>query len=181
MSYLDITLGAFLVFGAVRGFMKGFISQIFGLAALFVGIFGAIKFSGWASEKLAHLFNINSETLPLISFLVVLCILVVVVLLIGKLVDGMVESTKLGILNRVCGSLFSITKIALLLSVLLWTLSFLNSNSGILPKKTVEESYLYKPIEKFAPTVIPLLRIEELSTTIKRTISTDPQDEKPSK
>lgn len=178
MGYLDIILGAFLIFGAVRGFMKGFISQVFGLAALFIGILGAIKFSGWASEKLAILFDTKSETLPLISFLVVLFVLVIVVLLIGKLVDGMVESTKLGILNRIFGSLFSITKIALLLSVLLWTLSFLNSNEGIIPKKTIEESYLYKPIEKFAPTVIPLLRIEELSTRIKRTISDEPRAEK---
>jgi len=177
MGYLDIILGALLIFGAVRGFMKGFVSQIFGLAALFVGIFGAIKFSGWASEKLAHLFNTNSETLPLISFLTVFCVLVVVVLLIGKLVDSMVEATNLGMLNRLCGSLFAMTKTALILSVLLWTISLFNSKTGILPKKAIEESYLYKPIEKFAPTIIPLLRIEEISTQIKKTISNDSPSE----
>ena len=167
MGFLDIILGAILIFGAIRGFMKGFISQIFGLAALFIGLLGAIKFSGWASEKLAHLFSTNTETLPLISFLVVFFILVIIVLLIGKLIDGMVNSTKLSVANRIFGALFSMTKIALILSVLLWTVSYLDSRAGLLPPKAVEKSYLYKPIEKFAPTVVPILRIDEVVTTAK--------------
>jgi len=180
MGYLDIIIGALLVFGAVRGFMKGFISQIFGLAALFIGIFGAIKLSGWASGKLAGFFNTSSDTLPLISFLVVLLILVVAVLLIGKLVDGMVNATKLGIPNRIFGALFSIAKVGLILSVLFWTFSYFDSKTGVLPKKAIDESYLYKPIAKFAPTVIPLLRIEEIKTSIKEATSNDSQD-KPTK
>jgi len=180
MGYIDIVLGALLIIGAIRGFMKGFISQLFGLAALFVGIFGAIKLSGWASEKIAAVVNTNSDTLPLISFLVVFFILVIVVLLIGKVVDGMVESSKLGIPNRIIGALFSITKVALILSVVLWTFTYFDSKTGVLPKKAIEESYLYKPISKFAPTVVPLLRIDEIKTTIHESTTNDTQD-KPTK
>ena len=172
MGYIDIILGALLIIGAIRGFMKGFVSQIFGLAALFIGIFGAIKFSGWASGKIAEVVTTSSDTLPLISFLIVFFFLVILVLLIGKLVDGMVESSSLGIPNRLFGALFSITKVALILSVVLWTFTYFDSKTGVLPKKAIEESYLYKPISIFAPTVVPLLRIDEIKTTLNNSEET---------
>ena len=180
MGYIDIVLGALMIIGAIRGFMKGFISQLFGLAALFIGIFGAIKLSGWASGKIAAVVNTNSDTLPLVSFLVVFFTLVIVVLLIGKLVDGMVESSKLGIPNRIIGALFSITKVALILSVVLWTFTYFDSKTGVLPKKAIEESYLYKPISKFAPTVVPLLRIDEIKIPLHESTPDNNQD-KPTK
>ena len=45
MSIIDIVLGALLLFGLIRGAMKGLFVEIASLFALVLGVFGAIHFS----------------------------------------------------------------------------------------------------------------------------------------
>ena len=85
MNYFDIIIGILIIIGAIRGFIKGFVSQLFGILALVVGIFAAIKFSSWAADKLVMWFHIQSELLPIISFLVVFGVIAIALLLVGKL------------------------------------------------------------------------------------------------
>ncbi|MCK5906820.1 MAG: CvpA family protein, partial [Flavobacteriales bacterium] len=44
-NYIDLVLGGILVYGAIKGLMKGLIVEIAGLLALIIGVWGAIHFS----------------------------------------------------------------------------------------------------------------------------------------
>ena len=50
MSVVDIVLGSLLLFGTVRGLMKGLFVEVASLIALVVGVYGAIHFSGYAPD-----------------------------------------------------------------------------------------------------------------------------------
>ncbi|HUX55125.1 MAG TPA: CvpA family protein [Williamwhitmania sp.] len=163
MNYFDIIIGILLIIGAIRGFIKGFVSQLFGILALVVGIFAAIKFSSWAADKLVIWFHIQSELLPIISFLVVFGVIAVALILVGKLFDKVLEAASLGIINRLAGSIFAILKTALIISVVLWGINFLDAKTGFLPKDAVSRSVLYAPLSNLAPSVLPYLRMESKS------------------
>jgi len=49
MNVLDIILGALLLFGLVRGFMKGLFVEVASLVALIAGVYGAIHFSSFTA------------------------------------------------------------------------------------------------------------------------------------
>ncbi|HUW05451.1 MAG TPA: CvpA family protein [Williamwhitmania sp.] len=162
MNYFDIIIGILLIIGAIRGFIKGFVSQLFGILALVVGIFAAIKFSSWAADKLVMWFHIQSELLPIISFLVVFGAIAVALILVGKLFDKVLETASLGIINRLAGSIFAILKTALIISVILWGVNFIDTKVRFLPDDAVNKSILYKPLSLLAPAVLPYLHLDDM-------------------
>ena len=50
MSIIDIVLGVLLLFGLIRGLMKGLFVELASLVALVLGVWGAIHFSFYAAE-----------------------------------------------------------------------------------------------------------------------------------
>ena len=52
MTVLDIVLAALLLFGLIKGLMKGLFVEVASLIALIAGIYGAIHFSAFAFDFL---------------------------------------------------------------------------------------------------------------------------------
>ena len=61
MNYIDIILGLLLIFSAIGGFKNGLIAEIASLAALILGIWGAIHFSDNTTELLIKYFDLKSD------------------------------------------------------------------------------------------------------------------------
>ena len=68
MNYIDLTIGGLLIFGAVRGFFKGLIVEVAALAALVLGIIGALLFSSIIGDFLSPILK-QSPLLPQVLFL----------------------------------------------------------------------------------------------------------------
>ena len=68
MSIIDIVLGALLLFGLIRGTMKGFFVEVASLVALVLGVYGAIHFSGFAAEFLESKVDWAQKTINIIAF-----------------------------------------------------------------------------------------------------------------
>ena len=88
---IDILFLVILIWGIYKGYSRGFVLSIFSLAALFIGIFAALKFSHIAAVYLQDWFSISSKYLPLISFLAVFILIIILIRLLGKLVEKFVE------------------------------------------------------------------------------------------
>ena len=52
MSVIDIVLGALILFGLIRGLMKGLFVEVASLVALIAGVYGAIHFGNFAGDIL---------------------------------------------------------------------------------------------------------------------------------
>ena len=68
MAVIDIVLGALLLFGLVRGFMKGLFVEVASLVALVAGVYGAIHFSYFVAEFLQTKTEWNEKTINLVAF-----------------------------------------------------------------------------------------------------------------
>lgn len=159
MNYIDIVLGLLLAFSAINGFRKGLIVELASLAALILGIWGAIEFSDITSEFLVENFNMNSDHLNIISFVVTFVVIVILVHIVGSVVNKLVETVMLGFINKLAGLVFGILKAALILSIILVVFDKIDEEVEILSSESKSESRLYEPIRNLAPSIFPFIDI----------------------
>ena len=157
MNYIDIILILLLVFSAISGFRKGLIVELASLAALILGIWGAIEFSDVTSDFLVENFNMNSEHLNIISFIVTFVVIVILVHIVGGVVNKMVETVMLGFLNKLAGLVFAIVRAALILSIILVIFDKIDEDVQILSPEVKSESRMYEPIRNLAPSLFPFI------------------------
>jgi len=170
---VDVILVILLVIGAVRGFMKGFIAQLFSLAALLLGIWGAIRFSDFTATLLMEQFNFNNQYLPLISFAITFAAIVIAVHFLGKLIEGLFDLTVLGVVNKISGLVFGFIKTAFILSVIIVLVEKINVRMNFYSREATESSIVYTPVSKLAPAVFPYLHFDTIKNSIKEQIKTE--------
>jgi len=156
-NYLDLFLGAILVYGIIKGLMKGFLVEIAGLLALILGVWGAIHFSDVVGEFLSSKFDWNEKYISLSAFIITFLGIVIAISTLGKALTSVASVIALGWLNRLLGGIFGFAKFAFMLSVLLTIVMQLNSQFNFIEEKTIKESLLFKPVSEIAPAVLPML------------------------
>jgi membrane protein required for colicin V production len=159
MNYIDIVFCVILIIAAIQGFRKGFVVEFASLAALVLGIWGAIKFSDWTAGYISRTFNYNPEYLSALAFLLTFVGIVILVHLLGKLLDNTVKAVALGFLNRLAGIIFGMLKTAVVLSILLLLFDPVDENVHILPTKQKTESKVYSPMKQLVPTLFPFIKL----------------------
>ena len=168
MNILDIIFLVPLLFALYRGFKKGVIHMIASLAALLLGIFGAIKLRPVFASFLDSVFNISPDHMNVIAFAVAFVTIVLVIHLIAFLVDKLVKAVALNFVNRLLGMAFGLLVTAFVISMILWPINQVNAEKQIIKPKHIEGSLLYKPLSGFAPAVFPYLKKEEWKQYVPR-------------
>ena len=156
MNYaIDIIILLCLGWGAYKGFRKGFIIQSFVILALVLAIWGGLAFAGRLEPFMQKHFRMNDLVSSIVSFILVFALIVILVYTSGYLVSKVADAVALGMINRLSGAAFGIIANALVLSVLILLFNRINEKKRFIEKETLEKTYLYKPIGKFAPAIFP--------------------------
>jgi membrane protein required for colicin V production len=158
MSTLDIILAVFLLYFAFKGFTNGFIISIATLAGLVLGFYAASHFSEFTANWLQQDMGLKSGNIKLIAYVVTFVIVIVLIFLLGKFLTGVVKTVGLGIVNRLAGALFGISKGVLIASFLFLLFSRIDPKGSLFTAEHKKGSVLYKPVSVVAPAVIPLLQ-----------------------
>lgn len=161
MNVLDIIFLIPLMFALYRGFKKGLIHMIASLAALLLGIFGAMKLRPVFAALLDSVFNIAPEHINAIAFAVAFVTIVLVVHMVAILVNKLIKAVALNLVNRLLGMAFGLLVTAFVISMILWPINQLNSEKQIIKSNHIESSLLYKPLSTFAPAVFPYLKKQD--------------------
>jgi membrane protein required for colicin V production len=159
MNYIDLILAIILIIAAVQGFRKGFIVELASLAALVLGIWGAIKFSDWTADFITDTTGFHSKHLTTIAFVVTFITIVIVIHILGKVLDNTVKAIALGFLNRLAGIIFGVLKAAVILSIFLLLFDSIDENVHILPATQKAESKIYSPMKQLVPTLFPFIKL----------------------
>ncbi|HAQ19225.1 MAG TPA: colicin V production protein [Prolixibacteraceae bacterium] len=174
MNYIDLILGIILILAAIQGFRNGFIVELASLAALVLGIWGAIRFSDWTADFITDITNYRSEHLSTIAFVVTFIAIVIIVHILGKMLDSVVKAVALGFLNRLAGIIFGVLKTAVILSIFLLLFENIDENVHILPSRQKAESKIYEPMKQLVPTLFPFIKLwsteKETEPEIKTTM-----------
>ncbi|WP_158839930.1 CvpA family protein [Polaribacter sp. L3A8] len=162
MNIFDIIIASLLLFGFVRGILKGLFVEVASLVALIGGVYGAIHFSHFASNFLTAYVSWKPEYISLASFAITFVIIILVIALLGKALTKIADFASLGILNKILGGVFGALKIGLILSVVFIFFGKMNDTIPFIEKETLEESILYAPVKKVAPSIFPSIIKEEV-------------------
>ena len=162
MNIIDILLGALLLFGMIRGLMKGLFVEVASLIALIAGVYGAIHFSNFVAEFLIEHVSWGEQTINLAAFAITFVIIVLAISLAGKALTKLADFAALGFLNKLLGALFGVLKTGLILSIVLLVFSKMNNTVPFLEEEDLEDSVLYEPVKSLAPMIFPnFITVEE--------------------
>jgi membrane protein required for colicin V production len=161
MTAFDIIVIIPLIWGAYRGFSKGLIMETATLVALFLGVFLAVKFSDTTADILNVSFSIDPRYISIVAFAVTFLAVVFTVIITAKLVERFAEAAELTTPNKIGGSALGLFKYALGISVIIFLLNCAGKNGTFFSEETRTKSFLYKPLEVIASTILPMSDLKE--------------------
>ncbi|WP_194766189.1 CvpA family protein [Tamlana sp. I1] len=179
MGVIDIVLGALILFGLVRGFMKGLFVEVASLVALIAGVYGALHFSNFAADFLQSKTDWEEKTISIAAFAITFVVIVLAIGLAGKALTKLANFAALGILNKLLGGVFGALKIALILSVILNIFDRMNNTITFLEDDTVKNSILYEPVKSIVPLIYPSVLEETEKLNSDEDITDEMEDETP--
>ena len=167
MNIFDIIIAALLIFGAVRGVMKGLFIEVASLVALLGGVYGAIHFSYFIGDYLKESVSWSEEYISLAAFAGTFIVIIIIISLLGKMLTKLANFAALGVINKLLGGVFGVLKIGLILSIVFIFFGKMNNTIPFIKKETLEKSILYEPVKKIAPTIFPsIIKDEEGGKTL---------------
>ena len=157
MTFLDIILFCFLVWGVINGLRKGLFVELASLVSLLLGIYIAIKFSGAVGQFFDGHLPEDPKTAAITAFIITFIAVVVGITLLAKVLTKIADFSGLGLLNRVLGGFFGLLRMVLVLSVLLSFFVKINFDYTFASKETLDKSMFFNPILKVSNTIFPML------------------------
>ena len=182
-NYFDVAIGAIVLILAIKGFMNGFVKEVFALAGIVLGVYVASKLSEDAGQFIeANFFQLENPSLSkLIGFMAILIIVWLTATILGSIFSKLTSESGLGFLNRLLGFVVGGGKYFIIFALIVTALSnisLVKDNAG----KYVNDSLLYPYLEELGAYLINLdpamvgldnLSKEEIMKKVKETIPSD--------
>jgi len=166
MSPVDIIILIPLLWGLYKGFVKGAIIELASIVALIGGVYVAVRFCDYMSDKLKNTTNLNQEYIPLLAFSILFIVTVAAVYLVAKLAERFAKAVALGAVNKIAGAGLGAFKFAFALSFIVFILNAIDANGTFFTKDTKQKSVLLEPISQIAPFVIPRIQQSEFAQKV---------------
>jgi len=157
MSFVDIILAAILLYGLVKGLWKGFFVEFASLISLLLGIYLAVKFSGFTANFIRDNFSTESDHLEIVAFAITFLMVVIGIVLLAKVFTKIADFASLGWVNRLLGGIFGLIKMIFILSVFLHFFQKINATTTFFSEEKLNESLLYNPVVKTSEFVFPII------------------------
>jgi membrane protein required for colicin V production len=154
MNFLDYSLLIIVAIFAILGYRKGIIVSLATMAALILGIYAAVNFSNYIDATLVENLNPSRKWLPFISFTLTFLLVLVGVLLVGKLMEKLVDVVGLGFVNRLFGALLGVLKGVILASVLFFITVTVDHNGKWLTAEYKKGSFFYTRLSEVFPKMV---------------------------
>ena len=104
--FVDVVCLILLIMAIFKGLRNGLIIGIFSFLAFIIGLAAALKLSAVAAEYIGSNTNIGERWIPFLAFIAVFLIVVFLVRLGAKALEGVMQIAMLGWLNKIGGVLF---------------------------------------------------------------------------
>ncbi|HEU4470229.1 MAG TPA: CvpA family protein [Flavisolibacter sp.] len=150
---IDIIVIALLIMAIVKGLRNGLVLAVFSLLAFIIGLAAALKLSAVVAAYLENSTNISQRWLPVLAFALVFFLVVLLVRLGAKAIEGVLQLAMLGWLNRLGGVLLYIILYLFIFSIIL----FYAYQLRIIKPETAEVSLTYRYIYPMAPQAMNVL------------------------
>lgn len=167
MNPVDLVFGIFILVMAIKGVIKGFVKEIFGLLALLCGIFFAHNFHAALGLEFVKHITITKTTANIAAFFIIFFAVYIVTFFIGLIISSMLRKIDLGFLDRVFGFTFGVAKAMLVMVVIVLVFESFSSLKA-LSESLQRESYFYSLTEKIIYSTDMIERLEQVGVKRSR-------------
>lgn len=150
LAALDWFILVVLAGGLIRGFMVGAVRQVASLAGLILAFFLSVQLMHPVGALVVSSLGLSESVGPIAGFIVIFVGVQLLFLALSRLLERVLETLSLSLLNRATGGVLGGFKAALLLSVL-----FLVLGGMEMPSQQVRgRSVLYSPVARALPKTL---------------------------
>ena len=150
MNLLDAIIAVPIVFGAFKGFQKGFLMEFVTFVALGFAIIASFYFMNKGVLYLEPYLGEHS-LLPVFSFVLIFLAVLIGVYYLGKALKAILDITLFGTLDSFLGGILGVLKWAFVFSIFLW---LFDKGNIFLPQSLTNESLLFPYLSSYAPSLI---------------------------
>ena len=150
---IDIVTVVLLCLAVYKGVTKGFVVAIFSFLTFLIGLAAAVKLSAVVADYLHQSTNINQKWLPVLAFIIVFILVILLVRLGAKAIEGALKLAMLGWLNKLGGIIFYGLLYLFIFSIVL----FYAEKLHVIKSSTLEDSVTASFIRPFGPKAIDAL------------------------
>jgi membrane protein required for colicin V production len=157
MGFLDIILGVLLLYAAFKGLKAGLFATLASLVSLVLGIYIALKFSGFVAFWLQNKVSWSAKYVEITAFGITFLVVIIGIHLLAKVLDSLMDFAYLGWINHLAGGLFGVLRMVIILSILFNLFQKININNMIVKQETLNKSIFYNPIQEVSQWMYPKL------------------------
>lgn len=170
MNFLDLIILLPIAYIAYRGFVNGFIKEVFGIAGIVLAVYVTFEYMGTISGIFAPYVE-NRDRATIVTGIILFITVIAIVQFTGIALEKFFEAAHLGIINQLVGMLFGALKMAIFISAVL----ILLAGIGIPSEENRSNSVSYPIVIAVAPTTFDIVAsmipgTEDFIQTIERTI-----------
>lgn len=142
MKMLDLIILLPLIYGAYKGYKRGFIMSLFMLLAVVVGLYAAFHFTDVIVSYGKEHFEWKSKYISPITFLSLFLVVGAGIYFGGKVLESVIKLAKLSILNSLAGALLGLLQWTYFIGSLLLMLISFDQKETIISKETKQHSLI---------------------------------------
>jgi membrane protein required for colicin V production len=164
-NYFDVTIAVIILILGIKGFMQGFIREVFALIGLIAGVYFSARFSPQTASFIdTNFIHLDNEALlKLIGFLAILTIVWLSSTIVGAIIAKFSEQEGINFISRLLGLVTASSKYFLIFALIITALSnvaLVKDNIG----KYIEDSVLYPHLHEVGSYLINLEEISMLKS-----------------
>ncbi|MBQ2595402.1 MAG: CvpA family protein [Bacteroidaceae bacterium] len=158
MLPLDWILLGLLLFGAVKGFIRGAVRQLLSLGGIFLGLLLAKMFYEVLGAAIAPHLNHQTSLANTLAFVGIWILVPAVLGLIGEVVSTVLDKIfVLGTVNKLLGAVLGFFKYEVLLGALIWVFA----STGFLSADIMRQSVMCEPLKAVPEAIYKVLIDDE--------------------
>lgn len=170
MNFLDLIILLPIAYLAYRGFVNGFIREVFGILGIVLAVYITFEYMGTVSGIVAPYVE-NRDRATIVTGIILFIGVIALVQFAGIALEKFFEAAHLGIINQLSGMVFGALKMAIFISAILLLLA----GVGIPSEETTSNSASYPVVISVAPTTFDIVAsiipgTDDFIETIERTI-----------
>lgn len=147
---LDWFILVILLGGLIRGYIVGAVRQVGSVIGLLAALLFSVEFMESVGDQIVASLGLSESLAPLAGFTVLFLGVYLLFVVLARLVEQVLNSLSLSVVNQFLGGAVGILKAALLLSLLFLVLAGLE-----LPEEdTRNDSAFYRPVAQLLPRTI---------------------------
>lgn len=157
MNWFDLIVLILLLISVINGYRKGLIGQLVGLAIILLSaIFGG-NLATYILPILNDYLDLPANLSRALSFLIAFAAIAIVISIIGKIIQKLLNIVLLGFVNRMLGSIIAIGTLMFGLSIILNLVLMIDKKENLISKEIKEESFFFERVEAVVPAIVPFL------------------------